>query len=67
MTGYKNGLAHCAKFTNDVHDGRSSKRVTTLKGFIENDEVGIIDQCMSNLHPLSHSFAVLANLFVDNI
>ena len=67
VAAYQNGLAHRAKLSNDIHDGRSSEWITTGERLVQDDEVRVMDHRVGDFHPLSHPLAVFANLLVDDI
>ena len=67
MAGYENGFPHCTKFSNDIHNRRTSQGVTALERFVEDDQIRVVHQCMSDFDSLPHAFAVLSNLLVTNI
>ncbi len=61
------GLALRAKLSDYAHDACPGYRVAAVQRLVEDDEIGIVNQCVGYLHALPHTLAVLAYLFVLDI
>ena len=67
MAAHQHRSTEFTEFTYHVHDGGSCQWVAPLEGFVEDDEVGVIDKCMCDFGSLSHAFGKASNLLVGHI
>ena len=60
----KDRLALIRKLSTDVSDFHSSERIQAIRGLIEKDEVGIVNESLSEREPFIHSFREFRNAHV---